>query len=219
MNETAFTSTPSASLSRWTALWRTLDCEGDPAPWHRRLVSAYAESHRHYHNGQHLDECLTELDASRSLASAPHEVELALWFHDAVYDPKSKTNEEDSADLAVACLTAARLPTSTVEHVRQLILVTKTHRPGLLRDAALLIDLDLSILGKSRARFWTYEQAIRDEYRWVPVDTYREKRAEVLAHFLARPSIYATDTFRQKYEAAARTNLAASLEKLRLSPS
>jgi len=203
------------SSSRWSALWHALGCHGDPAPWHRRLTAAYAERHRHYHNARHLEECFAELDSSRQLAAQPHAIEIALWFHDAIYDARSPTNEEDSAALAVDCLTTAKLPAATVEQVRRLILCTKTHQLGSLSDGPLLIDIDLSIFGKGPTRFAEYEQAIREEYRWVPADTFREKRAEVLAHFLARPAIYATGHFRQKYEVAARANLSASLEKLR----
>jgi predicted metal-dependent HD superfamily phosphohydrolase len=204
-----------ADLSHWTACWRELGAQGDPAPWHRRLAAAYSESTRHYHNLTHLEECLAELAGSRAQARQPAAVAAALWFHDAVYDARSITNEEDSAALAMECLHGAGVAAETIETVRRLILVTKTHDPGPTPDAALLIDIDLAILGQPTTRFWDYEHGIRAEYAWVPAATFAEKRAEILARFLERPAIYRTDSFHRRYEAAARANLHAAIARLR----
>lgn len=207
------------NLSYWNQLWRDLNAVGDPSIWHRRLIEAHSEKRRQYHNLQHLEECLLELDAVRLLAKQPAIIEVALWFHDAVYDPRSSTNEEDSANLAVACLTTAKLATETIEVVRQLILCTKTHQPGNVPDAALLIDIDLAILGQQVARFDAYEQGIKAEYSWVPETTYVQKRTEILTGFLRRPAIYRTEKLKQKYEVTARTNLENAITLLQTSPS
>src|SRR5437660_7778156 len=66
----------------------------------QELVSFYSEPHRHYHNQGHISECLDEFDASRYLARRPLAVELAIWFHDAIYETRAADNEEKSADLA-----------------------------------------------------------------------------------------------------------------------
>jgi predicted metal-dependent HD superfamily phosphohydrolase len=208
-----------ANLSFWNQLWRDLNAVGDPSIWHRRLLEAHSQEQRHYHNLQHLEECLAELDDARLLTKQPTLIEVALWFHDAVYDPRSSTNEEDSANLAIACLGAANLAIETIEVVRQLILCTKTHQPGNVPDAALLIDIDLAILGQPVARFDAYEQGIKAEYRWVPETTYAQKRTELLTGFLRRPTIYQTEKLRQKYEATARTNLAHAITLLQTPPS
>lgn len=202
-------------LSHWSAVWNALEAWGDPAPWHQWLVAAYSEGTRHYHNLHHLEECLHAFDQVRAAARQPAAVEAALWFHDAVYDPHSAENEEASAALADDCFKEADVLRERREPIRQLILCTKTHDPGDTSDAALLIDIDLAILGQPAARFWEYEHAIRSEYAWVPAATYAEKRAEILGKFLQRPAIYHTVTFRSRYESAARANLAASIARLR----
>jgi predicted metal-dependent HD superfamily phosphohydrolase len=205
-------------LSHWLAVWNALGCRGDPSQWHRRLLSAYGEAHRRYHNLKHIDECLLELDDCRHLAEEPHAIEMALWFHDAVYDPQSATNEADSADLATDCLTGSALAPAVIERLRQLILSTKSHRPESSGDEALMIDIDLSILGRPPARFWEYEYGIASEYSWVPSATYAQKRSEILAAFLARPVIFLTPSFQQRYEASARTNLKAAIQRLNARP-
>jgi predicted metal-dependent HD superfamily phosphohydrolase len=180
------------------------------------LARRYAEPHRHYHTAQHIVECLTEFDPARRLASQPVAVELALWFHDAIYEPRAPDNEEQSAALAEQCLTEAGANGALCAAVRDLILVTKTHEGSGHPDAPLLMDIDLSILGQPEDRFREYERQIRLEYAWVPDAVFVSRRAEILARFLARGRIYATDRFFQLREDQARLNLKASLERLRL---
>ena len=97
---------------RWLRLWQAIGASGDASTWYETLTRAYAELHRHYHNQQHIADCLAEFDAVRLLAKQPYAVELALWFHDAVYDPKAADNEEQSAALARCCLQSAGLHAS-----------------------------------------------------------------------------------------------------------
>lgn len=207
------------SLSHWEKLWSELNACGGPSPWHHRLVAAYSEPTRHYHNLQHLSECLTELDAVRAELKQPALVEAALWFHDAVYDARSSSNEEESADLARECLSSAQISDAMIDRVHELVLSTKTHRAQEGSDTAVLVDIDLSILGQRPERFWVYEQGIRSEYAWVPAQTYREKRSDILKSFLARPAIYTTTHFSRKYEAAAHVNLTAAIKQLEASAS
>jgi len=89
-----------ATLSRWLGLW---SAQADNPALERvydDLVERYSEPHRHYHDLRHVSRCLMELDEARSQADNPFEVELAIWFHDAVYDPRRSDNEEASARYA-----------------------------------------------------------------------------------------------------------------------
>jgi predicted metal-dependent HD superfamily phosphohydrolase len=99
--------------------------------------------------------------------------------------------------------------------VSQLILTTKYHVASSDPDAGLLLDVDLSILGQPEERFLEYEKQIREEYAWVPESIFKSKRAEILAAFLSRGRIYATEWFLERYETAARINLRQSLHLLK----
>jgi predicted metal-dependent HD superfamily phosphohydrolase len=146
----------------------------------------------------------------------PDEVEAALWFHDVIYDPHAGDNEERSADLADRLLGPAGVPTEYLAEIRRLVLATG-HRGSRdpQDDASATTDIDLTILGADRARFDEYEADIRREYAFVPEDQFRRRRREILQSFLARPAIYATPWFHERYEAPARENLTRSIAALR----
>jgi len=207
-----------AHLERWTQVWQAAGCAGGPRPCFDLLIAAYAEPQRHYHNLQHIEESLAIFDSARHLAHQPAAVEMAIWFHDAVYDPKASDNEERSAALGVKCLSQATAPHTFIETVHRLILVTKTHDAGSDTDACLLVDVDLSILGQPEPRFQEFEAQIRKEYAWVPTLIFAGKRSEILARFLQRDSIYHGSFFREKLEQQARRNLRASIAALRNYP-
>ncbi len=200
---------------RWTRLWRQVSAaSGDPQPIYRELASLYSQPHRHYHNLHHIAECLAEFDSARHLVSQQLEVELAIWFHDAIYDTRAHDNEERSAELAKRWIANIGGTAELCEAVAALIMATKTHEPTVHPDAQLLVDVDLSVLGQPQERFQQYETQIRREYDWVPEETFAAKRAEVLERFLGRKRLYTTDHFFAKYEQQARANLQNSIRTL-----
>ena len=85
---------------RWEKLWRAAAKEIPTPEYFHQLVAMYSELHRHYHNQNHIANCLAEFDRVKSFVDNPPAVELAIWFHDAVYDPRAGDNEERSAELA-----------------------------------------------------------------------------------------------------------------------
>ena len=176
----------------------------------------YRGEGRAYHNPRHLEECLVQFDTVRGLFRRPDEAEAAVWFHDAIYDPRADDNEERSADLADRLLGPAGVPTEYLAEIRRLILATGhrgTRDPQ--DDAALVTDIDLTIFGTEPERFDEYERDIRREYAFAADDEFRRRRAQILESFLARPAIYATRGFADRFEAPARANLRRSIAALR----
>ena len=200
--------------ARWTALWHRLAAQGEGLAVFTRLAAAYAEPTRAYHTSEHIEDCLTLLDASRTLARHVDEVEAAIWFHDAVYVATRTDNEERSAELARASLRDAQVASEIAERISGLVLETRHETAPHEADAALLCDIDLSILGRSPERFDRFERQIRQEYAMVPGPIYRTRRSDVLRKFLSRPAIYQTAWFRRHYEDRARANLERLLTRL-----
>lgn len=176
-------------------------------------MARYAEPWRKYHNESHLLHCLGEFDRARAVAEQPDEVEAALWFHDAIYQPGRDDNEAESAGLAEAALPVATAGAARAR-IRSLIMVTRHQATARDRDAQLTADIDLAVLGADARQFGAYELAIRQEYSSVPDLQFRLGRMAVLRRFLDRPRIYQTEVFYGRYEAAARLNLTRSISAM-----
>jgi len=200
------------SRDRWLRFWKSVAVRGDSAPPYEDLVERYSEPQRAYHTLNHIEHCLDEFDAARSLAQDAGAVEMAIWYHDAVYEPRKRDNEEKSARLALEVATRMGMRALRRKKVAAMILASRHHRSPADPDSQLFTDIDLSILGQSRSRFAEYEAQIRREYEWVPEPIFKAKRASLLRSFLDRPTLYSTLFFRKRYEARARENLAKSLK-------
>ena len=175
-----------------------------------RLLSAYADPTRGYHDLRHLSEVCARLD---ELAAAGTEfdrvaVGLAAWFHDAVYDALPGA-EERSAAWAEHELGALGLDPAIVEEVARLVRLTETHRPAESDpNGCALSDADLAILAADPERYATYLADVRAEYSHLSDDDFRAGRDAILADLLAAPSLFHTAHARAHWEAAARHNLA-----------
>ncbi|MEM9906983.1 MAG: hypothetical protein AAF921_18360 [Cyanobacteria bacterium P01_D01_bin.44] len=228
--------------ARWQRLMQQSGAS-DNLDTFEQLMSAYDEPHRFYHTAEHIAACLQAFDRVRDLAKFPAEVELALWFHDAVYDVRSSTNELDSAQWAVQFLKNAggqsrawwEEPSTqdggdgedegdggvdflaiSPQRVYDHVLATAhlVSSADLSGDSALVVNTDLTILGLPPAIYDQFEANIRREYQHVPIDRYRQKRREVLEYFLQQPEIFSIAYFRDRYEAVARRNLAGAIAAL-----
>lgn len=198
---------------RWQAFWKRLGAQGDGNALYGDIVARYSEPHRTYHTLGHIEHCLAEFEHVRHLAADPGAVELALWYHDAIYDTKTKDSEERSAAFALETIRGSLLPDNLGRSVVNLIMATKHVATPADPDIKLLVDIDLSILGQSESRFDEYERQIRKEYQWVAEDAFVAGRSAILISFIGRPNIYSTQFFRDKYEAQARRNIARSLAR------
>ena len=178
------------------------------------MRARYREPHRRYHGEEHLDEVLARVEELADLATDVEAVRLAAVFHDAVYDPTQEGggNERASATLAREVLGDGAL---AVE-VERLVLLTATHTvgPGDL-NGAVLNDADLAVLGADPARYERYAAGVRSEYAHVEDPVWRVGRSAVLQRLLRRRRLYATERFHERFDAAARANLAEELAALR----
>jgi len=199
---------------RWSRLWHRLGVPVAKLPQIDSLLKAYQSPERAYHNLHHISQCLAELDALQVQCETPNEVELALWYHDVIYDAKRHDNEKLSADQAADAMRLAGIDSSVINRATVLILATKHATPPAAGDAQIIVDIDLSILGRPQAEFDVYEYAIRREFSFVDEASFRTGRSAILKKFLDRSVIYRTEVMQQKYEAAARANLQRSIDRL-----
>lgn len=179
------------------------------------LIAAYGEKHRAYHTAEHIDACLGHLDDTKQLADRPHEIELALWFHDAIYKPFSSSNEKDSAIWAQEFFELNEFEDDDViDRIYDLIMVTEHSGEVKTNDQRLMIDIDLSILGTRTEVYDQFEKNVRFEYKKVPGFLFKKKRKTILEEFLARERIYNTPHFHDRLENQAKINLANAINQL-----
>lgn len=180
------------------------------------LLRRWSEPARGYHDVRHLTEVLDRLaELAADGQDVPVEAVLAAWFHDAVYTGAPGADEAASADLARAELAALGVPASVAGRVAALVLVTAGHRvPDGDAAAAALCDADLAVLASDPDRYADYVSGVRREYAAVDDATFAAGRRAVLADLAARPHLFTTAVGRRRWEAAARTNIAAELRSL-----
>jgi predicted metal-dependent HD superfamily phosphohydrolase len=201
-------------LDAWNHCWTEVGASPLPIEAHAVVLRRYGEPHRAYHTLQHLEECLTLRAALTTPCTAPAEIDIALWFHDAIYEPARNDNEAHSAAWLDDVAAHAGVTGQVRNRLRDLVMVTRHSAAPRTMDEALLVDIDLSILGAPAERFVEYETQVRQEYRWVPEWLYRRKRRAILIGFLDRPELYLTAECRQRFEDQARRNLARSIAAL-----
>jgi len=183
-----------------------------------RLVDAYDEPHRGYHNGRHLAEVFARIDlilaAEPGITVDREALLLAAWFHDAVYDV-GEDNEERSATLAERELAIVDAPPLLVEEVVRLVRLTKTHQVTASDIAGqVLCDADLGVLAADEQRYAEYTRGVRREYAHVGDDDFRQGRARVLHDLLAMPALFNTGFAKQHWENSARANVERELVEL-----
>jgi len=209
--------------NRWSTFAASIGARVDAAAAvFSDLERRYGDPDRLYHTLAHVADCLAELDAAPGLCDRPDAVELALWFHDAVYDPRAEDNEVRSAALLRGAAPRLVIDAGLAALAAALVMAT-AHLAGAAdaapagpapHDAAAIRDIDLAIFGAPRDRFDAYEAAVRREYAFLPESDWRRGRSRVLGMFLDLPRIYVTDTFHDRLEARARRNLAGALSRL-----
>ncbi|MFB2577679.1 metal-dependent hydrolase [Acinetobacter sp. c2-A9] len=177
------------------------------------IMLRYQEPWRAYHTLQHLAECFDFWQQLQAEFHSPKIVALALFYHDIVYDPRSNMNEEYSSQYAVQKLAKINLNCEEIEIIRQFIFATKTHQNPFAshhpyyQDLNYLLDIDLAILASTAERFSEYEQQIRQEYQWVEINIYQQKRHDVLYGFYQQRHLFKTEFFQNNFQVKAKDNL------------
>ena len=179
-----------------------------------KLADRYCEKHRHYHTLNHVNDCLTHLDDVSDYLIDLRAVEIALWFHDVIYDPKKNDNEKMSSEYAKAFLRSINMASDVISQIAHLVALTKHPSFPETNDEKYLIDIDLAILAADKEHYDRYESCIRREYQFVPSFLYKRGRKKILMSFAKSDRIYWTDLFHDKYENQARDNLKRAIADL-----
>jgi len=191
------------------------------------LDSRYRESHRHYHTWRHIESCLALFDRFKSVADRPLPLELAIWYHDAVYRPGATDNESESAVLFCGHASRLDLSPAVCSEVKALILSTRhdaaygeapssgrLEAEAVRKSAKLLCDIDISILGAAPSRYNEYAAAVRAEYAEMDPRSFASRRREFLEHLLGRRKLFHIRELASLYEEQARANIQAEIDSI-----
>lgn len=193
-------------MHKWNTLCKILAVEEEPASfWFTFLVDHYREPSRYYHTLTHVNDLLRKLE-ERSVQSVPS-CELAIWFHDVIYDTQDPSlNEVKSAEACKDFLTSQHIEGYDV--VVNYILATQKHAP-LTGDADELefLDLDMSILGAQPDIYDAYSANVRQEYVNYSDEVYREKRTAFLIACKAREQLFLLPHNQAQWTSQARENM------------
>lgn len=190
-------SRPSAATACWAAVRK-----------------AYVHPSRHYHTFSHLAEMIFRLQPLRQRGYNLNRFYWAVFYHDIVYEPGRKDNEERSAAIATEHLVAMGVRDKDLQWCAEAIIATASHQRHTDPSVNYLLDADLAVLGAPAPLYQQYSRQIRQEYSMFPDPVYYSGRAEVLNRFLNDPCLYKTIYFREQLEQQARINLAAELSDI-----
>jgi predicted metal-dependent HD superfamily phosphohydrolase len=195
---------------RFATLWRRCHPGPDalaPEPIYADVVACYGEPHRRYHTLGHVDDCLERFDGVHALPPDPGAVELALWFHDVIFDADARDNERRSAQyyLDRAAGTSPRFR----RHVCSMILASNHASVLCNADLGYVLDIDLAGFGHPWPKFRRTTDTVRAEYTHLSDAQFAVGMAGFFTVLLSRPTIFRTASFRDRCEARARANIAA----------
>ena len=180
----------------------------------KEMEAYYTSPKRYYHNLDHVAFMIKLSREYEAIMQDTSIVRFAVFYHDIIYNPLRKDNEEKSAELALNRLSALGLEKIKISKCIDLIMATKSHHATDDLDSTMIVDFDLAILGGTPANYLTYTRQIRKEYSMYPDFLYIKGRKKVLGHFLSMDRIFKTSVFYDLYETRARENISAELEEL-----
>ena len=147
------------------------------------VLSMWNESHRSYHNLNHLNDLISQINENKSNFSEKEyeKLMLAALFHDVVYDPASQTNEEDSAKFLMEC--AVDKNNKDILDVEKMILDTKTHESTTNLSES-FNNYDMNIVERDFDQLLDWEKGISEEFSVYPKAQYKEGRLKFLESLL-----------------------------------
>ncbi len=181
---------------------------------YRELEGRYSHPHRHYHDLRHILACLRHFDTISDQLTWPDAVEMALWFHDVIWEPDADDNERRSAELFLGCA-EGDADTNFLEVVHNLVMMTVHPSEPQSVDEQFTVDIDLASFGLPWEEFIRLGELVRNEFPHVSDRDFDSDQLRIFEMLASRPYFYFTEFFRSRYDATAQSNLRRRITQLR----
>ena len=200
--------------SRFESAWRESSASFNQTHCYsifEKLSQLYTGQHRFYHGKNHIQECLDKMDQLESEPGHSGNVEIAIWFHDAIYEAGNSDNEQRSMEWFTDCA-CDHLNNESITEIQRLIMVTDhKNMPGSSTEK-FMVDIDLLSFSTPLDKFMADGEKIRNEFYNVSDDDFIRDQIGFLTRLLDRSSIYSTEYFVKHHEKDARSNISHLLE-------
>ena len=203
--------------ARFIALWGRCLVEGQESDAHavyEQVLTHYQEPHRRYHTPEHIEHCLRQHDLAVAQMDDADAVEMAIWFHDVIYDVPTDNNERLSAEMFTRLAGQCMHPEFR-QAVHDMILTTQHPQIPTKNDEKFLVDVDLSSFGLPWEEMRRDSDNVRQEFLETSDENFYAGHIRFMRALLERPAFFATEFFRNRYEQRARSNIARLLEEFR----
>jgi len=147
------------------------------------IAKQWSETHRFYHDLDHLFDLLDQIDKRYPNTSKERDMLiLTALFHDIIYNPARDDNETKSAKFFIS---KCKNVNDDIEDIYDMILDTKAHE-GKSGLSSVFNDMDMSIVTKDLDTLLKWEEEIREEYSVYPDKMYKEGRIMFLNSLLEK---------------------------------
>jgi len=202
---------------RFISLWnrcRTGDGAGvDADDVYKEVHGYYSAPGRFYHTPKHIEHCLAQFDLAGGEMVNADAVEIAIWFHDLIFDVRANDNELQSARRFVE-LADDSMDTDFKATVHDLIMTTAPPRLPKTTDQNYMLDIDLSSFGLPWEDMLRDSIAVRQESPQLTDAEFFPGQRAFLESLISREHFYFTEFFRSRIEDTARSNIERYLQSL-----
>ena len=206
---------PRVDKQRFKSLWNR--CKTgvgvDADDVYEELNSHYSETGRHYHTPKHIEHCLAQFDLVAGEMEMADAVEIAIWFHDLIYEVDANDNELQSARRFME-LAGDSMDEGFKSTVYDLIMATAAPRIPKTKDEKFMLDIDLSSFGLPWKDMLRDSIAVRKESPQLSDEEFFPGQRAFLESLVNREHFYFTEFFRSRIEDTARRNIERYLKNL-----
>lgn len=184
------------------------------------LFNAMLSEKVYYHTPVHIMSIFDFAEAK--MVDVSYSQQLAIFFHDAIYRPGSKFNEENSIKFMKALLAGCGVNGYVIEEAVKYIEATALHLSDNVFDDNIQLVMDLDMSGFSSTTFDTQNAMIELEFcqpnlehYGYTVEQFLKGRMDFLQKLNSKKNIYRTEFMVvNKYETLARNNLTRAISNM-----